>query len=87
MSTVEDDGSRSIEERAEAVADVAKRRHLTIAVAESLTAGAIVSALGKAGDAGQWLAGGATFDGSPPEVVDATVLAALSTLADVAKRD
>ncbi|MBF6355688.1 CinA family protein [Nocardia higoensis] len=43
---------------AEELADIAARADLTIAVAESLTAGNLAAALGAAPDAGQWFRGG-----------------------------
>ncbi|MFK4806833.1 CinA family protein [Microbacterium sp. ZW CA_36] len=43
---------------AEQVARCARDRDLTVAVAESLTGGLVVSALGAAGDASEWLRGG-----------------------------
>ncbi len=43
---------------AERIADIAQQRGLTIAIAESLTGGAIAQALAKAPDAGSWFAGG-----------------------------
>lgn len=43
---------------AEQVARCASGREITVAVAESLTSGLLVSALGAAGDASEWLRGG-----------------------------
>jgi len=43
---------------ADRIASVASERGLTIAVAESLTGGALAQALAKAPDAGTWFAGG-----------------------------
>ena len=42
----------------ERVADLAQRRGITIAAAESLTSGALAAALGKGEDASEWFAGG-----------------------------
>lgn len=49
---------QTTEELAEMIAEFAKALDLRIAVAESLTSGAVASALGKAADAGEWFAGG-----------------------------
>jgi len=43
---------------AEELAEIATRAHLSIAVAESLTAGNLAAALGAASDAGEWFRGG-----------------------------
>lgn len=43
---------------AEELAEIAMRAHLTIAVAESLTAGNLAAALGAASNAGDWFRGG-----------------------------
>ncbi|MDP1819391.1 MAG: CinA family protein [Acidimicrobiales bacterium] len=43
---------------AEQVGTIAKRRNLTVAVAESLTGGSLTAALAAASDASQWLRGG-----------------------------
>lgn len=48
----------SIEELAAAVREHARRRGMTVSVAESLTGGALSAALAKAGDASEWFAGG-----------------------------
>ena len=45
-------------ETADAIARIASARGITIAVAESLTGGALAQALAKAPDAGDWFAGG-----------------------------
>ena len=50
--------AESIAEEAAAVAAAAQRRELSIACAESLTSGAIASALGRAPHSALWFAGG-----------------------------
>ena len=50
--------TESISELGERVADLASSAGVTVAVAESLTSGAIASALGASPQAGSWFAGG-----------------------------
>jgi nicotinamide-nucleotide amidase len=56
--TDQSDDAETAEDLADAIAELARDAGLRIAVAESLTSGAVASALGKAGDAGEWFSGG-----------------------------
>jgi len=76
-------------ELAERIAELALGRHLTVAVAESLTSGSLASRLGAATDASTWFAGGVVayaaevkfkvLDVDPGPVVTARCAAQMAT--------